>query len=426
MGNSLPTTRNHEDDERTSTERMHDDGQRMKFPPKYITNDEQQDELKQPARKQIPNARPTTAKRKLETDPVIGLLVGGKLFYCNRSTLTNFSGSYFARRFGSESAFATAQPLYTDEQGVDIFFIDRDGDLFGFILEYLRTLKLPPAIGDFYQNKECWKSIRIEAEFYGLVGLVELLQITHSCRFNSFHQGVLYWMGTKKGTQPYQNPYLIQQVHVGGWVDDEEIYPSEHQPISVASQFAWNEAQIAGSIESRAIFVQNQPKLYNIILSEPGILQFHKSVRSRLLWCTHGGQRKPVVVDLISVQVRPTHFSLLLTDCGMDDDWNFEGSKDGINWDVLYKVRNQRFTVPNDAQFETWFNDLKPWVSWSVSENQVSCALQSRLERYNRYTWNVTNACEFYQFFRFIGAGVLGSEGCLHGMGFELYGDVSE
>jgi hypothetical protein len=110
----------------------------------------------------------------------------------------------------------------------------------------------------------------------------------------------------------------------------------------------------------------------------------------------------------------------------MDDDWNFEGSKDSITWDVLYKARNQRFTVPNDEQFEKWVNNLKSWFSWSVSENQVSCSIQSRLEKYYRYTWSVTNASEFYQFFRFIGAGVQGSDGCLHGMGFEVYGEISE
>jgi hypothetical protein len=274
----------------------------MQIASNYDKTEVQQIELKHRAKKtkqkqqQQYNAahlpRPRAPKRKLEEDPVIGLLVGGKLFYCNRSTLTNFSGSYFARRFGSDTAFAAAQPLYTDEQGVHVFFIDRDGDLFGYILAYLRTLTLPPALGDYYQNSESWKSLRIEAEFYGLAGLWELLQITHSCRFNAFHRGVLYWLGTRKGTQPYQNPYLIQEVYVGGWVDDEELYPAEHQPTTVVSQFAWNDAQIAGSFESRTVFVQNRPKLYNIILSEPGTLQFRKSARSRLLWCSQGGPTK--------------------------------------------------------------------------------------------------------------------------------------
>lgn len=33
-------------------------------------------------------------------------------------------------------------------------------------------------------------------------------------------QGVLYWLGTKKGTSPYQNPYIVGAINVGGWIDD--------------------------------------------------------------------------------------------------------------------------------------------------------------------------------------------------------------
>lgn len=69
-----------------------------------------------------------------EDDPIIGLDVGGKLFYTHRSTLTN-SGSYFAARFGG---MFSAGSSWTDGRGRNVYFLDADGILFEHILSYVR------------------------------------------------------------------------------------------------------------------------------------------------------------------------------------------------------------------------------------------------------------------------------------------------
>jgi hypothetical protein len=368
----------------------------------------------------------------MSSDPVIGLDVGGKLFYCNRSTLTNFSGSYFARRFGSVRAFAAAEPTYKDDKGIEIFFIDRNGSSFEHILEYIRTLTLPPALDNYYQNPKLWNILRIEADCYGLTGLAELLKVTYSCSPNPFHRGVLYWLGTKKGLEKcsYENPYVMGAVHVGGWVDDKEKYPVMRPGEGDDDgRYDWDMAHEAGSSASRAAFVQNRPKLDVIELSDTGIIIKHSCLSCLLSW-DQDGHQKPVVIDFLSIRVRPTHFTLrLVTGGGTNGAWNFEGSVDGTTWETLYHAERGLLTIPDVPVFP-WINSLKEsWYTGPDNNDQVlewaSDVLQNRFEMHNRHTWEIENATEFYRYFRFIGSGE-DSELDLSGTGFELYGDVSE
>lgn len=73
---------------------------------------------------QSPGAKRLCHADTKNKDVVIGLDVGGKLYYCRKSTLIGVSRpSYFAARFAGEM-----DPVveYTDERGRDVFFLDQD------------------------------------------------------------------------------------------------------------------------------------------------------------------------------------------------------------------------------------------------------------------------------------------------------------
>ena len=118
-------------------------------------------------------------------DPVIGLDVSGTVYYCRTSTvaqqLSSSSSSYFVARFGPDRML-DPEVDRIDDMGREIFFIDRDPDIFKYVLAYLRTNKLPATLGSFEQNPNLWRALRDEADFFSLDGLTSLLKatITHS------------------------------------------------------------------------------------------------------------------------------------------------------------------------------------------------------------------------------------------------------
>ncbi|NXO94573.1 KCNRG protein, partial [Certhia brachydactyla] len=97
---------------------------------------------------------------------VIVLNVGGVRFVTRASTLKQFPESRLA------------QMVNDDDQEFKLvngeFFVDRDGDLFSYIMDFLRTfqLSLPTDFSDYQRLKR-------EAEFYGLYPLVNLLSQEH-------------------------------------------------------------------------------------------------------------------------------------------------------------------------------------------------------------------------------------------------------
>ena len=62
---------------------------------------------------------------------IVGLNVGGKLFQTSRYILTKCAGTFLAELFSDRS-----HRLQKDSKGY--IFLDRDADLFSFILTYLR------------------------------------------------------------------------------------------------------------------------------------------------------------------------------------------------------------------------------------------------------------------------------------------------
>ncbi|XP_035409257.1 potassium channel regulatory protein [Cygnus atratus] len=97
---------------------------------------------------------------------VVALSVGGVRFVTRASTLRQFPESRLARM------------LSEDDQEFKLvngeFFVDRDGTLFSYILDFLRTLQvsLPADFSDF-------ERLRREAEFYELYPLADLLGQEH-------------------------------------------------------------------------------------------------------------------------------------------------------------------------------------------------------------------------------------------------------
>ncbi|NWS44489.1 KCNRG protein, partial [Probosciger aterrimus] len=97
---------------------------------------------------------------------VVVLSVGGVRFVTRASTLQQFPQSRLARM------------LNDDDQEFKLvngeFFVDRDGTLFSYIMDFLRTLQvsLPTDFSDYQR-------LHREAEFYGLYPLADLLSQEH-------------------------------------------------------------------------------------------------------------------------------------------------------------------------------------------------------------------------------------------------------
>lgn len=111
------------------------------------------------------------------TDTVIGLDVRGQMFYCNKTKLldTNNGNSYFSARFREDSMLDAGLDR-VDNEGRDIYVLDRDPNIFCHIMEYIDTAEKPESIGVYKKNKQLWGLVREEALYFGLDSLVELLQ----------------------------------------------------------------------------------------------------------------------------------------------------------------------------------------------------------------------------------------------------------
>ncbi|XP_025964218.2 potassium channel regulatory protein [Dromaius novaehollandiae] len=97
---------------------------------------------------------------------VVVLSVGGVIFVTWASTLQQFPESRLARMLNDEDR--------EFKQVNGEFFVDRDGNLFTYILDFLRTLQvsLPTDFSDYQR-------LQREAEFYELYSLADLLSQEH-------------------------------------------------------------------------------------------------------------------------------------------------------------------------------------------------------------------------------------------------------
>ena len=99
---------------------------------------------------------------------VVELNIGGQTFTTTIETLGRYENSLLGLVF-SKLNNSSSVPLLRDTRGR--FFIDRDGNLFRYILDYLRndTLTLP-------ENFSETRRLIDEAKYYRLHGLVDELQ----------------------------------------------------------------------------------------------------------------------------------------------------------------------------------------------------------------------------------------------------------
>ncbi|CAE7238000.1 Kctd8 [Symbiodinium sp. CCMP2456] len=106
--------------------------------------------------------RQDLAKTAIETSPFVRLNVGGKEYVTSRSTLRRGDSGMLAKMFESNLPSATIGGAY---------FIDRDGDLFRFVLSYLRdgAVELP---GSFQELRR----LEREANFFMLPGMLQLIR----------------------------------------------------------------------------------------------------------------------------------------------------------------------------------------------------------------------------------------------------------
>lgn len=100
------------------------------------------------------------------TAKMIKLNIGGEWFTTARSTLLSEENSLFQDMLSSNETFDHSDSDDHSQSGSGYFFIDRDGTLFRYILNYLRSGELICP-----QNFNEYEQLLKEAEFYRLDGL---------------------------------------------------------------------------------------------------------------------------------------------------------------------------------------------------------------------------------------------------------------
>jgi hypothetical protein len=107
---------------------------------------------------------------------VVHLNVGGVLYTTTKATLSRFPNSMLGAMFNG------SMPTSCDQDGR--YFIDRDGSLFGFILNFLRSSQIALPI-DFKQ----FDQLAIEADFYQIEPLIQAVNDARQKYHNPKPQG---------------------------------------------------------------------------------------------------------------------------------------------------------------------------------------------------------------------------------------------
>ncbi|XP_059519091.1 BTB/POZ domain-containing protein KCTD6 isoform X1 [Myotis daubentonii] len=128
------------------------------------------------------------------TDPVT-LNVGGHLYTTSLTTLTRYPDSMLGAMFGGD--FPTAR----DPQGN--YFIDRDGPLFRYVLNFLRTSELTLPL-DFKE----FDLLRKEADFYQIEPLIQCLNDPKPLYPMDTFEEVVELSSTRKLSK-YSNPVAV-------------------------------------------------------------------------------------------------------------------------------------------------------------------------------------------------------------------------
>lgn len=99
--------------------------------------------------------------------------------------------------------------------------------------------------------------MRDEASFNAINGLSELLETTHVCNQNDpLGRGVLYYLGTNRGREEYQNPHARGAVAISGWFENHDEYEEE---LGESLEWTREEVDLAASTKSLQALVQYKP-----------------------------------------------------------------------------------------------------------------------------------------------------------------------
>jgi hypothetical protein len=366
------------------------------------------------------------AREDAAVDEIIGIETtdGGKVWYFHRSTLVN-AGGYFTARFGDGNIPAGSERL--DEHGRSVYFVERDGELFGKHIRPFILTNIPGDLPPFVEAPRLWRALRDEANFFALDGLSQFLHVTHVCdKKDPLGRGVLYYLGTNKGREDYQNPHARGAVSIGGWTEMSQQEQrtatqwSNTFPIEFMNHSLKTSSDLALKTSSLQTFVAYRPSVQGV---EGEGNFFVSNPRCYIAPCDFSSSRLPVVLELTSISLCPTAYSFRYGDCYGSSYWNFEGSEDGVEWTVLHKARDDTQTVRRPD----YHDDQERFDGWSKEE------LLSHAERNLRHTWNIElSSPRFFRFFRFIGLGMDALDEmeplkmCLHAVGLELFGDIHE
>jgi hypothetical protein len=356
-----------------------------------------------------------------EEEDVIIVKVGEEDFICSKSTLRSVPDSYLAVRFGSGPVPCGGYVGDHADCGLPVYFIDRDGGLFRYVLSYLRcgVLELPP----FASNKALWRSLRREADFYLLDNLCAVLHVSSAHRFlyTGDGNGVFSWMG-----HGFHNPHACAASSYKNPVKHRMVRLIVNEKVQ-RSPFIETQCFISNKIEyKRRVQDMDAPEELNVVLYADGYSDF-------MACDVHDGSAKQWIgVDLLSFEVKLTHYTLYYADCYGATDWNLEASQDGTTWVVLHEVRQDKhlFKDPSCHSYQK--------MSTVVDRGGT----QEEVLRQMSHTFKVPEsdlAERFYKSFRIasLDREVVRSEErqesqhedwhmCVHVCGFEIYGDVHE
>ena len=371
-----------------------------------------------------------------DTDTVIGLDIRGQIFYCNKSKLlyVNKGCSYFSARFREDSMLDAGLDR-VDDEGRDIYKLDRDPSTFKYIMEYIRTDQKPKGIGAYEMNKQLWSFVRDEAIYFGLDSLVQLMRITFTCSPEADgDKGIMYWLGTKKGTSDYTNPHSSGDVAISGWFEEERFNRSmKEKDKELTVQYRPNpegDEMITTLEEMKYSDYATQEK-------EEHIRDIFACNYGAMMGCSLSSGQSMNLQLLNGVAVSPTHYSIRHGGCyGMSGDWNLEASADGTTWDIIHEARGRQSKLYGNSNVYSSREELVRIIDMGVDNRKD--AVCEYMEENHRQTWQVINTTgKFYTHFRLLSIEISVDESvdedddewredCLHGIGFEVYGDVYE
>jgi len=247
------------------------------------------------------------AKRKVK------LNIGGKIFTTSLDTLTKEKDSMLASMFGGNFTIAA------DEDGE--IFIDRSPQHFGVILNYLRTGLFPPR--NMY-NPFDYTTLQAEVEYYGISSLSSLFHKTKTFvyQYDFDNNGLLYWIGTSKGSKPYTNPAPTLITVTRSSIGDNNL------------NFA-SLPEIAAGRESKSCYTHNIIGSWYCFNLQPfNICPNYYTLRH---WCNQ------------SYALR---------------NWIFQGSTDGAQWeDLVVHVNDTRLSEDGGSTASWMVPDKGKWFS---------------------------------------------------------------